>query len=284
MTTPEKNFVMTDSTFSHIQYKRIMPSDIFPPIETDSSSASRISSLVMGLFSVEVFPPSGDEIRIRTSVVSRDLCGFTNQIYEGRQTLSTRTSTAHFNSDIPLEVTNPSTWSSVAILFEIDLTLDGTPLRHYWIIYPITHINPQIKRLRFRESLWPFMTRPVMEHMRCEPRDGPSCFVYFSLRELESPSNISPRITMTPLNLTPRDTESVIDMHSINEWAKSWIGSGNSTQASSSGINISDMKSRIISQVMSRYSRWESASNIVSMTLHDTMLSLCENFSRVLCL
>ena len=247
---------MADSTFSHIQYKRIMPTDIFQPIEMESSvSATRFASLGMGLFSVEVFPPSGDETWIRTSVVSRDLCGFTNQIYEGCKTLPSRTATAHINSDIAFEATNPSSCCGVALLFEIDLTLDETPLRHYWAIYPITHINPQIKRLRLRESPWTFMTRPVMEHMRCEPHNGPSCFVYFSLRELESPIKISPRLTITPLNLTPRDTDTAIDMKSIKEWAKSWIGSGNSTQASSSGINISDMKSRIISQVMSRYSR-----------------------------
>ena len=237
----------------HIEYRRINTAEIFAlNCPDDSTPIELASNFTVGIFSIDVFPPAAEEVRTRVSVMSRDLCGISSSIYENLQGLQHHISRTILDVELPFETAGISSGCGLSLLFEVELSRTGEPTRYYWVIYPITNSDPQIKRLRLRQSNGPFDAKSVYEQTLSEQHGGPSCFVHFSLRETESPVKVSSRVSMTPLNLTPRVPETVIDMDSVKVWAKSWINSSSSTQAS---IDVSDMKSRILSKVMSRYSR-----------------------------
>jgi hypothetical protein len=249
---------MTDSGLSYIQYRRILPSEIFE-LDVPEGVPSIVigGSLTLGVFSIDIFPPSGNELRSRISVVSRDLCGDISLIHEDIHPFEPHIASAHINQDIQFQLPESPMGCGSSLLFEVELVRSGRAVHNYWAIYPITHFRQQIKRIQLRESDGPFNPDKVMDYLRSNHLNGSSCYVYFSLRESESPVKLtSSRVSMTPLNLTPRNTDTVLDMHAIEEWGKSWIGSSSrSTETSSIGIDVVDLKNRILSQIMSRYSR-----------------------------
>ncbi len=250
--TGKKNFVMTTDWFSSdIHYKKIVESDIYNRLKgTDAIFCTEARQVTLYLYSIELFPPIVNELRVIVSLVPRDLSGTLNIIHEGQYEVDPSSSSAKIEVRLSLLLPDDPLGSGYSIFLEVELLRSGISNPFNWVVYPIAHSGAQLKRLPLRASPEPVDLDSLCTSLAYMRRSSDaSCFVFFSV----GPENAPPtsRMSFTPLNLSPRDPTgpTIINIGSMEQWAQSWI----SSTCSTSDINVSNMKSRIIEKIMNRY-------------------------------
>lgn len=258
-----KNFVMADDPTTQIHYNRVSLQEFRKPacFQKIVPSTPRFVDMLLTIHSIDLFPPIADSIKLTVCMISRDLCGAAEILDSTAYLLDPMRCVAKIEHELKMCVPNEPAGSGTSILFEIELDLPEFRERFFWVVYPLTNFEPLIKRLPMQSSTarFDFANPPrCQEHATSRK---PSSFVFFSLREENISAPLTSRPSFTPVCLSPRQHSSVLlNMFSIEEWAKSWISASTkdaSSNDSQHDLNLPDtakLKSQIMSDIISKYS------------------------------